>query len=125
IHIFQNLRLRRIVRENHLSDINEIALFFYRPSEQRDVSGTSVPNKDSFNCSGQNTVDPDQITHGMGGLSAYERTFDKRGGVKRESDDKSNLLATVGQFQANIYDNEHCGDHLDIMSHYSCPSESY
>ncbi|KAJ3082534.1 hypothetical protein HK102_001613 [Quaeritorhiza haematococci] len=32
--------------------------------------------------------------------------------------DTSNVLATVGGNQANIYDNQHCGDHLDIMSHF-------
>ncbi|KAJ3322216.1 hypothetical protein HDV06_003276 [Boothiomyces sp. JEL0866] len=32
----------------------------------------------------------------------------------------TNLLAVIGGKQANIYDNEHCGTHLDIMSQYNC-----
>eukprot|EP00842_Homolaphlyctis_polyrhiza_P006845 jgi/Hompol1/74/HPOL_004284-RA len=30
-----------------------------------------------------------------------------------------NVLATVGGAQASFYDNEHCGDHLDIMSQFT------
>ncbi|KAJ3010871.1 hypothetical protein HKX48_007154 [Thoreauomyces humboldtii] len=29
-----------------------------------------------------------------------------------------NVLATVASNQVNFYDNQHCGDHLDIMSHF-------
>ncbi|KAJ3272146.1 hypothetical protein HDV01_005911 [Terramyces sp. JEL0728] len=32
----------------------------------------------------------------------------------------TNLMAVIGGKQANIYDNEHCGTHLDIMSQYNC-----
>lgn len=32
----------------------------------------------------------------------------------------TNLLAVIGGKQANIYDNEHCGTHLDIMSQFNC-----
>ncbi|KAJ3049868.1 hypothetical protein HK097_009144 [Rhizophlyctis rosea] len=39
--------------------------------------------------------------------------------------DGSNVLATVGGAQANFYDNEHCGDHLDIMSHFVVGGEGY
>ncbi|KAJ2383206.1 hypothetical protein GGI23_007199, partial [Coemansia sp. RSA 2559] len=98
-HIFQNLRLRRIVRENHNSTVAQLALVFYHPGDK-----------------GQNG-------HGMGGMAAYERSFDKRGAAIRDPEDNSNLLCTAGHSQANVYDNENCGDHLDIMSHFQLPSE--
>ncbi|KAJ2315383.1 hypothetical protein H4R23_003947 [Coemansia sp. Cherry 401B] len=93
-HIFENLRLRRIVRENHNSTVAQIALMFYRPSDVG-LEG-----------------------HGTGGMPAYERSFDKRGGALREPDDSSNLLVSAGSTQASVFDNENCGDHLDIMSHF-------
>ncbi|KAJ2158449.1 hypothetical protein GGF46_003766 [Coemansia sp. RSA 552] len=99
-HIFENLRLRRIVRENHTSTIAQIALMFYRPGDMG-LGG-----------------------HGTGGMPAYERTFDKRGSAIRESDDSSNLLVSVGTTQASVYDNENHGDHLDIMSHFQLPDGS-
>ncbi|KAI9503017.1 hypothetical protein GGI25_003464 [Coemansia spiralis] len=99
-HIFKNLRLRRIVRENHNSTVAQIALMFYRPGDVG-LDG-----------------------HGMGGMSAYERAFDKRGGALRDSEDSSNLFCATGHTQANVYDNENCGDHLDIMSHYQLPSDT-
>ncbi|KAI7826403.1 WD40-repeat-containing domain protein [Kickxella alabastrina] len=93
-HIFTNLRLRRIVRENHNNTVAQLSLMYYRPCDLG-LNG-----------------------HGTGGMPAYERSFDKRGGAIRDANDNSNLLGTVGHMQANIYDNENCGDHLDIMSHY-------
>ncbi|KAG0274933.1 hypothetical protein BGZ95_009330 [Linnemannia exigua] len=86
--IFKNLRLRRIVKENHASEINQMAFCL----NQRH-------NKTPF------------------GLD-HVKVFEQRGGVKRDSWDNSNILGTTGGPQANIYDNEHCGDHLDIMSHF-------
>ncbi|ORX69734.1 WD40 repeat-like protein, partial [Linderina pennispora] len=109
-HIFHNLRLRRIVRENHSSTIAQLALYFYRPNDLTPL--------DAMECDGHHKG------HGLGGLSHYERKFDKRGAVLRENNDNSNLLGTVGATQANIYDNENQGDHLDIMSHYQLPEES-
>jgi len=29
-----------------------------------------------------------------------------------------NMVATIGGTQLNVYDNEHGGDHLDLVSHY-------
>ncbi|KAF9129990.1 hypothetical protein BGW39_003595 [Mortierella sp. 14UC] len=86
--IFKNLRLRRIVKENHASEINQMAFCL----NQRH-------NKTPF------------------GLD-HIKIFEQRGAVKRDSWDNSNILGTTGGPQANIYDNEHCGDHLDIMSHF-------
>ncbi|KAJ1851278.1 hypothetical protein LPJ73_003088, partial [Coemansia sp. RSA 2703] len=93
-HVFKNLRLRRIVRENHNGTVAQISLMFYRP------------------------VDTGLNGHGLGGMPPYERTFDKRGGAIRDATDNSNLLGTIGGSQASIFDNENCGDHLDIMSHF-------
>ncbi|KAJ1751390.1 hypothetical protein LPJ79_002068 [Coemansia sp. RSA 1821] len=98
-HIFKNLRLRRIVRENHNSTVAQIALMFYRPG------------------------DTGLAGHGAGGMSAYERSFEKRGSAIRDPDDNSNLLVSAGHNQASVYDNENCGDHLDIMSHFQLPGE--
>ncbi|KAG0197657.1 hypothetical protein BGX28_008849 [Mortierella sp. GBA30] len=86
--IFKNLRLRRIVKENHSSEVNQLA-FCLNPRH----------NKTPFGL--------DQV-----------KEFEKRGAVKRDPSDNSNVLGTTGGPQANIYDNEHCGDHLDIMSHF-------
>ncbi|KAJ2787232.1 hypothetical protein GGI15_000893 [Coemansia interrupta] len=98
-HIFQNLRLRRIVRENHNGTVAQLALMFYR------------------------SVDSGLSGHGLGGMPPYERTFDKRGGAIRDATDNSNLLGTIGGAQASIFDNENCGDHLDIMSHFQLASD--
>ncbi|KAG9066430.1 hypothetical protein KI688_001656 [Linnemannia hyalina] len=86
--IFKNMRLRRIVKENHSSEINQMAFCL----DQRH-------NKTPF------------------GLD-HVKVFEQRGSVKRDPWDNSNILGTTGGPQANIYDNEHCGDHLDIMSHF-------
>jgi WD40 repeat protein len=34
-----------------------------------------------------------------------------------------NLIATIGSNQANIYDNQHLGNHLDIVSQFNIDSE--
>ncbi|KAI7872050.1 WD40-repeat-containing domain protein [Spinellus fusiger] len=86
--IFANMRLRRIVKENHGSDIHQLSFFF----------------------NNKNFTAPVGIDH--------NKTFDKRGAVQRDQTDTSNVLATVGGCQLNVYDNEHCGDHLDIMSNF-------
>ncbi|KAI9014349.1 WD40-repeat-containing domain protein [Phycomyces nitens] len=88
------MRLRRIVKENHGSDINQISFFF-----------------NSKNFSGPVGID-------------HNKTFDKRGAVQRDQTDTSNILATVGGCQLNVYDNEHCGDHLDIMSNFDLSTEN-
>ncbi|KAI9300683.1 WD40-repeat-containing domain protein [Cunninghamella echinulata] len=91
--IFKNLRLRRIVKENHGENITQLAFFF---------------NNKNFT--------------GPVGIDVH-KTFDKKGSVQREESDTSNVLATVGGCQVNIYDNEHCGDHLDIMSNFNMASK--
>ncbi|RKP06156.1 WD40-repeat-containing domain protein [Thamnocephalis sphaerospora] len=35
-----------------------------------------------------------------------------------------NLVATVGANQASVYDNEHCGNHLDIVTNYTAPASA-
>ncbi|KAJ1911228.1 hypothetical protein IWQ60_010241 [Tieghemiomyces parasiticus] len=89
-HVFRNLRLRRILRENHGRTISQIAFFLNAKHHHAD---TPV------------------------GLNRH-KTFDRQGAVERDEDDTSNLLATVGDTQVSVYDNEHCGDHLDIMSNF-------
>ncbi|KAJ2774495.1 hypothetical protein IWQ57_000799 [Coemansia nantahalensis] len=96
-HIFGNLRLRRIVRENHTGAVAQIALMFYHPGD----AGAGG--------------------HGTGGMAPYERAFERRGAAVREADDCSNLLVSAGHTQASVFDNENCGDHLDIMSHFQLP----
>lgn len=64
--VFENMRLRRIVKENHGCDINQLAFFF---------------NNKNFSA----PFGLDQV-----------KTFDKRGAVQRHSTDTSNVLATVG-----------------------------
>ncbi|CAG8498288.1 12388_t:CDS:2 [Acaulospora colombiana] len=86
---FRNFRLRRIVKENHGHDINQLAFFFNLSNYEAPV-GTQ-----------------------------YKKNFNKLGHVERNVRDTSNILASVGDIQANIYDNEHCGDHLDIMSNFA------
>ncbi|KAI9486335.1 MAG: WD40-repeat-containing domain protein [Benjaminiella poitrasii] len=82
------MRLRRIVKENHGSDINQLSFFF----------------------NNKNFTAPFSLEH--------NKTFDKRGAVQRDNTDTSNILATVGGCELSVYDNEHCGDHLDIMSNF-------
>ncbi|ORZ13169.1 WD40-repeat-containing domain protein [Absidia repens] len=91
--VFNNLRLKRIVKENHGYDITQLAFFFNNKNFNRPV-----------------------------GLD-ISKTFDKRGSVQRPQDDTSNVLGTVGGAQINIYDNEHYGDHLDIMSNFDLASD--
>ncbi|CDS08154.1 hypothetical protein LRAMOSA02102 [Lichtheimia ramosa] len=86
--VFANMRLRRIIKENHASTIHQLAFFF-----------------NNKNFSGPVGID-------------MQKTFDKRGSVQREQTDTSNVLASVGGCQMSVYDNEHCGDHLDIMSNF-------
>ncbi|KAI8979826.1 WD40-repeat-containing domain protein [Mycotypha africana] len=86
--VFDNMRLRRIVKENHGCDINQLSFFF----------------------NNKNFTAPVSLDH--------NKTFDKRGAVQRDSTDTSNILATCGGCELSVYDNEHCGDHLDIMSNY-------
>ncbi|KAJ1960935.1 hypothetical protein IWQ62_004042 [Dispira parvispora] len=93
--VFRNMRLRRILRENHGKSLNQIVFFMNVKHRQ----------------------------HAPVGLE-FQKTFDKQGAVERDEDDTSNLLATVGDCQASVYDNEHCGDHLDIMCNYRLGSES-
>lgn len=64
--VFENMRLRRIVKENHGCDINQLAFFF---------------NNKNFTA----PFGIDKV-----------KTFDKRGAVQRHSTDTSNVLATVG-----------------------------
>lgn len=64
--IFRNLRLRRIVKENHSSEINQLAF-----------SLNTRHNHTPFGL--------DQV-----------KTFEKRGSVKRDPDDNSNILGTTG-----------------------------
>ncbi|RIB30528.1 WD40-repeat-containing domain protein [Gigaspora rosea] len=86
---FKNFRLRRIVKENHGNVINQLAFFFNLTNHEAPV-----------------------------GLE-YKKVFNKLGHVERNIHDSSNILASVGSIQANIYDNEHCGDHLDIVSNFA------
>ncbi|KAK4510503.1 rRNA accumulation- protein [Mucor velutinosus] len=70
-NIFSNMRLRRIVKENHGHDISQLSFFNDHLSKK---SAKQI--------------------------------------------DTSNVLASVGGCQLSVYDNEHCGDHLDIMSNF-------
>ncbi|KAJ1979081.1 hypothetical protein H4R34_002963 [Dimargaris verticillata] len=83
------MRLRRILRENHGKALHQVSLFL-------------------------NAKHQEHLPFGLG----LQKTFDRQGAVERDEHDTSNLLATVGGPQANVYDNEHCGDHLDIMSNF-------
>ncbi|KAJ1974682.1 hypothetical protein H4R35_003497 [Dimargaris xerosporica] len=87
--VFKNMRLRRILRENHGKTLHQVSLFL-------------------------NAKHQEHLPFGLG----LQKTFDRQGAVERDEHDTSNLLATVGGPQASIYDNEHCGDHLDIMSNF-------
>ncbi|ORX61578.1 WD40 repeat-like protein [Hesseltinella vesiculosa] len=90
--IFANMRLRRIIKENHGQDVNQLGFFFNSKNFDAPV-----------------------------GIDVH-KTFDKHGSVQREYTDTSNVLATIGGPQLNVYDNEHCGDHLDIMSNFNLAS---
>ncbi|SAM05553.1 hypothetical protein [Absidia glauca] len=91
--IFSNMRLRRILKENHGQDITELAFCF-----DKNTTDTYKP------------VDPEDL------FQIHEEL-----GV--EDVDASNVLGTVGGAQINVYDNEHFGHHLDIMSNFNLASE--
>ena len=68
---------------------------------------------------------------GGGGEEAWARSLRVRRIVKENHGEEiaaaafnrvdpamAHMLATVGGRQLNIYDNEHRGDHLDLVSHY-------
>lgn len=82
--IFKNLRLRRIVKENHGESITQLAFFFNNKNFTAPV-----------------------------GLDVH-KTFDKKGTVQRDETDTSNVLATVGGPQVMcvylyyIYANKPC-----------------
>lgn len=69
--VFANMRLRRIIKENHGTDVNQVAFFFNNKNFSAPV-----------------------------GLDV-NKTFDKRGSVQRDQTDTSNVLATVGGCQVN------------------------
>ncbi|KAI9033254.1 WD40-repeat-containing domain protein [Hyaloraphidium curvatum] len=81
----RKLMLKRILKENHGADINQIAFNFRRRSMLGDSAQISA-----------------EMLVG----------------------DSPNIVATVGGPQANIYDNEHDVDHLDIMSHFVLAGEA-
>jgi hypothetical protein len=70
--IFRNFRLRRIVKENHGHDINQLAFFF-------NLSHYSAP---------------------VG--AQYKKKFNKFGHVERNVRDTSNILASVGDIQVKF-----------------------
>lgn len=70
--IFRNFRLRRIVKENHGHDINQLAFFF-------NLNHYSAP---------------------VG--AQYKKKFNKLGHVERNVKDTSNILASVGDIQVKI-----------------------
>ncbi|KAI8335574.1 WD40-repeat-containing domain protein [Chlamydoabsidia padenii] len=78
--VFGNLRLKRILKENHGQDINQLSFFF-------------------------NNKEVDLIKH-------------------RSQYDASNMLGTVGGAQVSIYDNEHMGDNLDLVSNFNLAKTS-
>ncbi|SAM01430.1 hypothetical protein [Absidia glauca] len=86
--VFANFRLKRILRENHGCDINQLSLFFKNDNLDR-------PQQ------------PD---------------LKNKHGAIREQNDTSNILASVGGAQISIYDNEHIGDNLDIISNFNLAS---
>ena len=71
--VFANMRLRRIIKENHASTIHQLAFFF-----------------NNKNLSGPVGID-------------LQKTFDKRGSVQRDQTDTSNVLASVGGCQVHTH----------------------
>ena len=67
--VYKNMRLRRIIKENHGTDVNQLGFFFNNKNFSAPV-GIDV-----------------------------RKTFDKRGSVQREQTDTSNVLATIGGCQ--------------------------
>lgn len=66
---FRNFRLRRIVKENHGHDINQLAFFFNLNNYEAPVG------------------------------AQYKKKFNKLGHVERDRRDTSNILSSVGDFQ--------------------------
>lgn len=62
-----------------------------------------------------------QIGHDQQKLSSITGSEAGTYAFEVEPKDLSHLLATVANSQLSVYDNEHYGDHLDLMCHYKIP----
>lgn len=88
---FKSLYLRRLVRENHCVTIHQCG-FAPKPK-------------------GAKPLNPY--------LNLFDEVISEANKVETEEEDSSNILCTVGGNQLNTYDSMHCGDHLDLVSHFT------
>lgn len=94
---FKTLFLRRLVRENHGGVIHQCG---FAPKPQK--------------------LKPLNFYMGI-----YGEKKDNSNESSISEEDSSNILCTVGGNQLNTYDSMHCGDHLDLVSHFvAIPEES-
>ncbi|KAI8335858.1 WD40-repeat-containing domain protein [Chlamydoabsidia padenii] len=97
------MRLKRILKENHERDINEIAFCFNKTT-------TSIIKP-------LDTTEEDDEEENF--EEEEEEEFDIFDKLNIDQVDASNILGTLGGAQINVYDNEHFGNHLDIMSNFN------
>ncbi|PVU94667.1 hypothetical protein BB561_002369 [Smittium simulii] len=131
--VFNNMYLRRIVKENHGVEINRLCLNFVRAENVRfvEISDSAEDYNDSqdknYNPSMQQVSNSESEKPSNHSIEVEDTDLFVEQNViknKRDPEDYSNVLLTVSTSQANIYDNEHCGDHLDIMSNYRSDKEN-
>ncbi|KAI8873295.1 hypothetical protein GQ42DRAFT_38349 [Ramicandelaber brevisporus] len=137
---FGNFRLRRIIRENHNTDVNLVSFCVDRRLQQRLLfersSGISTSAVGSSSGGSGSGGGGHRRTGSSGvrlGMSFDGRYYGSDGQKKNLSGnaqtggsapperpvwDTSNLVATAGAGQVTVYDNGHCGDHLDIVSQF-------
>ncbi|OMH84335.1 hypothetical protein AX774_g2135 [Zancudomyces culisetae] len=139
-NIFEHMFLRRIVRENHGVSILKTQFNFVKLSkacaetsnnvqalgESPDMAEVIESESDpTCEMDSDSAMDTDIDVKAKDESRVVELDADERyrhTAVKKDPQDTSNILITLSSTQANIYDNEHCGDHLDIMSNYQVDS---
>ncbi|OMJ11432.1 hypothetical protein AYI69_g9829 [Smittium culicis] len=134
-HIFKNLHLRRIVKENHNGTIFSIS-FNYSKQNFGDIN----QQKNSMNASyvGDSNKNFTELSNTLKDNSYSNLTlsesknsdsfygkYSKFVSTGINTAENENVLLTISKNQANVYDNEHCGDHLDIMSNFHIENERF
>ncbi|PVU91662.1 hypothetical protein BB559_004041 [Furculomyces boomerangus] len=115
--IFDNFNLKRIVRENHGDPIKQICFNFVKPQNVKE----SEPKHEEMDCDEEKSEESDSVptkTESFIVQTDIEFVYNQ-GQTHKDHEDSSNIILAISNQQVNVYDNEHCGDHLDIMSHFS------
>ncbi|OLY85304.1 hypothetical protein AYI68_g511 [Smittium mucronatum] len=127
VELFKNLHLRRIIKENHNTPILSVLFNFSRQNVQEsEASDTGKALNDNIhddnreisnNTANQEASEFHPIYSSKNSDSFYGK-YSKSVSDETDFCYNDNVLLSCSRNQVSIYDNEHCGDHLDIMSNY-------